>query len=303
MAYNIKLFEDYLNLKGLSKRYKQELLYCLLRFNFYGGFNQQTIGDFVLKSKGNNFISRSFITLLKKFLIQYREELQLTEEEYTNIVKAEVPSLSGRKKVRLDNPLTKKEMRLIENTLETEELKLMFFLCYEGGLRLHELIKVKLNSFNWDKMVESPEDSGECRIIGKGNKEGIVFLPNWLMRRIKDYVKNNGSKFKSKGESKLFNVSGRMFEIHLRNAGIKSGISKMGDNGEYIKETIVHPHKLRHQLGHDLMIEGNHIITIKEALRHSNITSTQRYTQLSKEELKKQLEYRNNLREEIIKNE
>ena len=62
----------------------------------------------------------------------------------------------------------------------------------------------------------------------------------------------------------------------------------MGENGEYIQSTIIHPHKLRHQLGHDLMREGKHIRVIQEALRHSNISSTQIYTQISKDELKEE---------------
>lgn len=299
MAYDLNLFNDYLTLKGLSKTYKKQLNYCFLNFNFYGGFNQRTIGDFILKEKGNSFIARSFIELLKKFLIQYRKELQLTEEEFKEIIQAEVPAISGRKKSRIIIPLIKEEIELLEKTLETEELKLMLLICYNGGLRLQELIRIKVNSFNWKEWgEENKEESkyikegeeyismGEVIVLGKGNKEGTCFLPNWLIKRIGTYVKNSSFNI----DSSLFKISGRSFEIHLRNAGIKSGLTKKGENGEYIQNTIVHPHRLRHSYAYNLHKKGKDIRIIQKALRHENISSSQRYVHVSKEDLKKQLQ-------------
>jgi site-specific recombinase XerD len=171
----------------------------------------------------------------------------------------------------------------------------MFLISYNSGLRLQELLRIRINSFNWDKIKENNEEMGEIIVLGKGNKEGIALLPNWLMRRVGAYIRQNlNTKPK---DFLLFPMSGRSWELHLKNAGIKAGITKMGENGQYIQSTKVHPHKLRHQLGHDLVKEGKHIRVIQEALRHENISSTQRYTQISKEELKEAMKSRNKPRE------
>jgi site-specific recombinase XerD len=78
--------------------------------------------------------------------------------------------------------------------------------------------------------------------------------------------------------------------LKLREAGIKSGLTKKDNNGEYIKNTIIHPHRLRHSYAYNLLKQNIDIRYIKDALRHANISSTQIYTQLSKEDLKAKLQ-------------
>jgi len=295
MAFDLTLFENFLVLKGLSKRYKRELMYYALRLNKFGKFNQEVVNDFLINKSNQNNTARAFIVLFKKFLVHYKEELnlkgELTEAELIRVLEVEVPQITGRKKGRINVPLTKGEMKLVFDALETAQLKLMFLVCYHGGLRLQELIRIKVNSFNWEALKENPQDVGELKVLGKGDKERIAFLPNWLMRTLKEYIKGNTGKFSV--DSLLFDVSGRYFQIHLKTAGKVSGITKKGENGEYIQDTIVHPHKLRHQLGHDLTLDGKNLRVVQEALGHSSITSTQIYTQLSKKEIKKEMEYRN----------
>lgn len=289
MKIDIPHFNKYLILKNLSEKTIKEYLSYALRFQKYGAFNNETISDFLIDKPNQNNVARSFISILKKYLVYNRKELGLTEEEFKEIVESEVPTITGRKKKRINYPFTKEEMKLLEETLETERVKLMFLLCYNAGLRLQELVRIKLNDFNWNKLKENPEEIGEVRVLGKGNKERIALVPNWLMRRIADYVRSNPLEFKEKGEARLFKLSGDSFEDRLHKAGIKSGITKFNDRGEIIESTRVHPHKLRHQLGYDLAKAGVDIRYIQEILGHSSITSTQIYTQLSKEDLKDKL--------------
>lgn len=310
MAFDLILFKRYCFLKGLSERYIKELMYYALRLNLYGKFNQEVINNFLIEKSNQNNVARAFIKIFQKFLIHFKEELiskgELSQEDLTRALEVQVPQITGRKKVRLKNPLTDSEMKLLEETLDTEELKLMFLICYNGGVRLQELMKIRLNSFNWNKMLENKEGMGELRILGKNNKEGVAILPNWLMRKIKDYIQNNKIPFGGR-DSYLFKKSGHMsertFEIKLRQAGMRAGITKKGENGEWIQSTIVHPHKLRNQLGHDLVKENKNLRVIQEALRHANISSTQIYTQISKEELKEALDSRNKPREEAMPKE
>jgi integrase len=295
---DIKLLEKYLTLKNLSTKTKKEYLLYALRFQTQGTFNNETISSFLLNPSNQNNVARSFLAILKKYLIFNRKELQLSEEEFKEIIEAEAPQITGRKKQRINVPFTKEEMKLLEESLDTEELKLMFLVCYNGGLRLSELIGIRLRAFNWNVFRDNPSAIGELRIIGKGNKERIVFLPNWLMRRIKDYINLDKSKFNQ--ESKLFKITGDTFEKRLQAVGLKTGITRKGEDGKVIETTRVHPHKLRHQLGYDLTKEGYDINYIKKILGHSSINSTQIYTQLNNDDIKEKMEARNKSIREVI---
>jgi site-specific recombinase XerD len=129
----------------------------------------------------------------------------------------------------------------------------------------------------------------EVRVFGKGGKEGICLLPYPLLQRISAYIRNNTNKFHNGRDSNLFEYSGRYFQMHLRKAGIDSGLTRKDANGIYISNTIVHPHRLRHSFAGNLLKKGVDIRYIKDALRHSSISSTEIYTQLSKEDLKEKL--------------
>jgi integrase len=304
MAYDLTLFQKFLTLKGLSERYKKELMYYALRLNLYGGFNQEIINRYLLDKANQNNTARAFVELFRKFLINFKEELisngELKKEDIPIILEVEIPQITGRKKSRINVPLTEKEMKLIEDTLETKQLKLMFLLCYHGGLRLKELMGLRVNSFDWDALRIDKEDNVGARVIGKNNKEGTVYFPNWLMKQVRDYIKEHNPPL-SKDDSLFLErgkMSGRTFENKIRWVGIKSGITQKGENGEWIPSTLIHPHKFRHQLGHDLVKDKESIRFIQDVLRHTNITSTQIYTQFSKEEIKEGMKQRDKIKNE-----
>ena len=137
---------------------------------------------------------------------------------------------------------------------------------------------------------------GECRVYGKGDKEGIAIVPAVLMRRIAIYIKNK--KFSSL-DSKIFvrgnaNINlknkSRTWQIKLRKAGITTGITKLDKERKPIKDTVVHPHRLRHSYASYLLNEkGFNLKEVQEVLRHVSIQSTQIYTHINKERLKEKL--------------
>ena len=81
-----------------------------------------------------------------------------------------------------------------------------------------------------------------------------------------------------------------MWRNHLKKAAIRAGIIRFDDKGKVIPDTNVHPHKLRHSWGHHLKnVKKLDIRDIQEILRHTSITSTQRYTLVDKAQVKKRL--------------
>lgn len=287
MSYPLDLFLKWISLKNLSKEYTRRLGYCFMEFNTnYGTLVQEAVNDYLYKHNSHS-TPKAFIRLLKEFLLDNQEELQLTPQDITRIYNVKVPRISGRKKQRLIVPLTKSELEMLENALETEELKLMMLIAYYGGLRLNELMTIKISSFDWNKVKENPGEMAEVKVYGKGNKEGIALLPYDLIVRLGRFIRSKA--FKNGYDSKLFDYTGRFFEIKLKEAGIRSGITRVSPEGEYIKESITNPHRLRHSRAYHLLKQGVDIRYIKEALRHSSISSTQIYTQLSKDDLKEKL--------------
>lgn len=296
MKIPIEKFESWLMNKNLKDRTIENYIYYFNKFHF-NVFDQDSVSRFLAQKENRNSVARSFLINFQKFLqVNYRD-LGLSEEQRIRISEVELPKISGRAKKRLIHPIPHEQIKLLENALETEQLKLQLLLSYYCGLRLGELLKISITSFNWQVWGLHPDEMGECRVYGKGDKEGIALVPSFLMKRIGVFIKANSYKsINSKlfiieeGRSINFKNKGRVWQLRLREAGIKAGITQIDNNGQPIKETIVHPHRLRHSYATYLLNEMSlDIREVQELLRHSSISSTQIYTHLNKEHLKKRI--------------
>ena len=233
----------------------------------------------------------------QRFLRVNYKELGISQESWKNIVEVELPKLTGRVKERLPRWIPHGHIRLLEQHLKTEQEKIQLLLSYYCALRLGELLKITILSFDWDMWKKDTSKRGECRVFGKGDKEGIALVPTVIMKRVATYIK--GKRFNSV-DSKIFirgngNINfknkGRTWQMKLRQAGIDAGITKLNGEGKVIKDTVVHPHLLRHAYATYLKnVKGMDIRDIHEVLRHRSIQSTQIYTHTDKEGLKKKLD-------------
>lgn len=285
---NVGVFEQWLISKGLKERSIKNYFYYFNKFS-YPKLNQESVSRFLSEAPHRNTIARAFIKNLQECMMRNSTELGIDPYYYKEIADVYFPGMTGRKQHRLINPLTEEQINLIESALETEEQKLMLLVCYQAGLRLGGLISIRVNSFNWDRWKENPEKMGEVRVIEKGDKEGIALIPSDLMKRIAVFINKDPTRYKGI-DSKLFSLGPSSFQKYLHTAGVQTGITKKKENGDFLEETRIHPHKLRHSYAHNLLMKGVDIRYIKEALRHSSIQSTQIYTQLNTKELMDKLE-------------
>ena len=141
---------------------------------------------------------------------------------------------------------------------------------------------------------------GECRVFGKGDKEGIALFPPEIMKRVATFIRVS-KKFTSLSSyiflRKLESIEGidisnrtRQWQKKLRKAGIDAGIIQFDGKGKIIPDTNVHPHKRRHSWGYYLKnVKKLDTRDIQEVLRHTSITTTQRYTYTDKSHLKELL--------------
>ena len=152
--------------------------------------------------------------------------------------------------------------------------KAMLELMYSSGLRVSELINVKMHDIDISNCI--------IRIMGKGSKERIVPLGDYAIKYIEIYLKEYREKLIKKeiNDYLFLNNHGKQM---TRQGFFK--ILKQLAKEKNIK-TVFSPHTLRHSFATHLLNGGADLRSIQEMLGHENISTTQIYTHISKEKLK-----------------
>lgn len=152
--------------------------------------------------------------------------------------------------------------------------KAMLELMYSSGLRVSELINVRIHDI----------DTSNCiiRIMGKGSKERIVPLGDYAIRYIELYLKEYREKLVKKelNDYLFLNNHGG----HLTRQGFFKILKEIAKEKNI--KTEFSPHTLRHSFATHLLNGGADLRSIQEMLGHSDISTTQIYTHVSKEKIK-----------------
>jgi len=153
--------------------------------------------------------------------------------------------------------------------------KCMVEVLYGCGLRVSELIDLKISNINFKESY--------LKVDGKGDKSRFVPFANYTANLIKDYIQNTRSKFKinKKCEDILFlNSRGSAMSRVIVFIIIKELAQKASINKK------ISPHTFRHSFATHLLQNGADLRFIQEMLGHSSITTTEIYTHLKNEELR-----------------
>lgn len=295
MNIPLEKFEQWLKNKNLKDRTIENYIFYFMKFK-YQVFDQESVSQFLSDPRNRNSNSRSFLITFQKFLTVNWRELGISESQRNEAIEVELPRLSGRVKQRIIHPIPHEQIKILENNLSEEKEKIQLLLSYYCGLRLGELMKIKILSFNWEAWGKDVEKMGECRVYGKGDKEGIALVPAAIMKRIGNYIKSKNFKsidstiFIKPGERVNVKNRSRLWQYKLREAGLKAQITQLDGQGKAILETVVHPHRLRHSYATHLLNDlGLDSKEVQELLRHTSIQSTQIYLHINKEKLKEKL--------------
>ncbi|MGQ9570198.1 MAG: site-specific tyrosine recombinase XerD [Thermodesulfovibrionales bacterium] len=149
----------------------------------------------------------------------------------------------------------------------------MLELLYSSGLRVSELVSLKVEDINLE--------SGFIRVIGKGSKERVVPVNMRAIEKLRNYIKKERLEILKKRESPYLFITGRgrpmtrqRFWQAIRLLGKKKGLE-------------LSPHTLRHSFATHMLEGGADLRSVQKMLGHSDISTTQIYTKVTTDRLKK----------------
>jgi integrase/recombinase XerD len=252
--------------EALRRRYSYKTIkvycYCLKKFlNTYPNTDpraikkadvQKYLDKFVAKDAPGNTIN----VHLNAIKFMYEEVLR--KKLTVNIRYAKTPR-------RLPEVLTKEETQLLFSTLSNKKHLLMITLMYSAGLRVNELVHLKVQDFQLDK------NFGWVR-EGKGGKDRLFIIAKRMKHDLVEWIKENNLLEKNW----LFRGRGK---THITTRTIQAIVKQMKKKAKLSKN--VHPHTLRHSFATHL-IENDYAITdVQSLLGHSSPETTMMYTHMA----------------------
>ncbi len=262
----LKKLETELKLRGFSKQTSKMYLFYNRKFIEYikkspAEISDDDIKEFLAYKMSDHSLSNASIALIKASL-----KFLYTEMLGKNLSRIKTPKASKRLPVILSRSEIK---NLLDNTQNLKH-RLLIELLYSTGLRLSECINLKYSDLDLNDGI------GWVR-MGKGAKDRIFIVSEMFRKDLLGYMEKTGAD----GKGLIFSVNGRKMSPRGIQHAIKVSAERAGI------EKNVHVHTLRHSFATHLLENGVDIRKIQKLLGHSNLQTTQIYTQVSSEEIKK----------------
>ena len=159
------------------------------------------------------------------------------------------------------------------DSFEGRTAHLLISLLYQTGMRVSELVNLKIAQIN--------HAGGQLKVLGKGNKERIIPLNAEMLKSVKEYLTERTALFPNSDALNLL-LSRQGKPMHAR---------KIYDVVKHYLSLITtaekkSPHVLRHSFATHLTGNGAELNAVKELLGHSSLAATQVYTHNSIERLR-----------------
>ncbi|WP_342575281.1 tyrosine recombinase XerC [Solibacillus sp. FSL K6-1781] len=224
------------------------------------------------EQKARTSISRKISSIRSFFRFLNREQ---------NIDDAPFRSLyHPKKEERLPSFFYEEELKeLFEKNEGEEPIQIrnmaLLELLYATGMRVSECVSLELTDIDFHYNI--------VRVMGKGRKERIIPFGQYAHDALIRYIEQvRPTLMKKENHQKVF-VNMRGGELTTR--GVRYILSEMIDNASM--HTKIYPHMLRHTFATHLLNNGADMRTVQELLGHANLSSTQIYTHVTKEALRK----------------
>lgn len=215
------------------------------------------------------------LTVIKNFykFLEINGKIKDNPANYVDLPKAKksLPQVLSVEEINmiLDIPLTDKY---------SYRNKAMLELMYSSGLRISELVNLKIHDIDLKENI--------VRIMGKGSKERIVPIGEYATRYLELYINEyRGDLIKKQATDYLFlnnrgtNISRQAMFKMIKQIALDKQI-----------KTKFSPHTLRHSFASHMLENGADLRSIQELLGHSDISTTQIYTHISNKVIKQNYE-------------
>ena len=301
-----EILRNYLNymlvIKGRSETTVKEYYYDLRTFFRYihaisndldilnlDKINLDNFNDEILKDVSLNDMYEfiAYINNFKSTNPNYKARKVASIRSFYKYLSVTINFMENNPALNLDTPKLKKRLpkfltldesinllRSIDGMHRERDIAI-FIIFLNCRLRLSELVGINISNINFEKAT--------LRVIGKGNKERIVYLNNICLEAINNYLNVRPTDVEYNDRDALFisskkrRISNRMVELLAKKYFKAAGID----------ESNFSPHKLRHTAATIMYKEGNvDIRTLQQILGHVSISTTQIYTHINNQDMK-----------------
>jgi integrase/recombinase XerD len=247
-------------IRGYSRRTVEVYSACLKEFFEYAGessfkLNLPLIREFLYRKHQQNYASATINLYHSAIKFFYRQILKS---------KAKICIKYAKKPHRLPVILSRKEILKLIQVIKNPKHKTLISLAYGAGLRVSEVVKLRICDVNLsDKTLHIRQS--------KGGRDRITILPQQMTPFLMELAGNrdkNSYLFPSNQGGKLTSRSAqKVFKNALNAAGLKKAATF---------------HSLRHSFATHLLENGTNLRHIQELLGHKDIKTTERYTHVSR---------------------
>ncbi len=281
----LKYFNDYLTrirgvqrfsentIKSYGKDIEQFVSFCSERgIEYPAEVTQNTIRLFLMYLTEQDVERKSIarkLSALRGFFKYLKAEARLKENPLAEIKN---PKTKKNLPETLSSNFIEEIFKILDEEKEQKDrllYKTIFDLLYGCALRVSELCNLTLHDVDFDRKT--------IRVFGKGAKHRIVPVGAKTMETLKEYLASIGN------DPNLFLVNKNGTKVYPKFVQrlVKKYISLVSD----IKNN--NPHTLRHSAATHMLDRGADLLAVKEILGHENLSTTQIYTHVSVERLKK----------------
>jgi integrase/recombinase XerD len=247
----------------------------------WSSFDRQEMLSYMLNLKEKRYASTTLarkVAAAKSFFKFMTEEHHIQQNPTKNIASLKV----GRS---LPKPISVSEARRLldepakHSSPEAKRDRAMLELLYASGMRVSELVALNLGDID--------TSGGFVRCFGKGHKERMIPIYNRATQCLSEYIKEARPQIvrnKSEEKALFLNVRGerltrqglwQILKRYAKDAGIPAGVT---------------PHTLRHSFATHMLNGGADLRMVQELLGHANISTTQVYTHLTSEHVRRTYE-------------
>ncbi|HEU0074183.1 MAG TPA: site-specific tyrosine recombinase XerD [Dehalococcoidia bacterium] len=244
--------------------------------------SQNRVMEYILHLKSQSYAEATVarkVAAVKSFFSFLQAEGKLKANPTEQLASPKVGKM-------LPKPLTVQEIdELLEqparrNTPEAKRDRAMLELMYATGLRVTELVSLDVS----DLQLEG--EKPYVRLVGKGNRERQIPLLEQPVQELSEYIRFARTRLVGeRDETALFvnrrgeRLTRQGFWLILKGYALEAGIRGR-----------VTPHTLRHSFATHMLRGGMDIHKVQELLGHANISTTQVYTQVSREHIREAYE-------------